>query len=75
MMATTQIGAKVEPQIIPTNAGYRTFAAPPQALQESIVPNDLFYVRNHWKDCPEIDPATFQLKIDGEVGADYFALP
>ena len=45
-MATTQIGAKVEPQIIPTNAGYRTFAAPPQALQESIVPNDFVL-------CPE----------------------
>ena len=54
-MALPQIGTRAEPQIIPTNAGLRTFAAPPSALQENIVPNDLFYVRNHWKDCPEID--------------------
>ncbi len=66
-MALPQIGTKAEPQIIPTNAGLRTFAAPPQALQETIVPNDLFYIRNHWKDSPEIDINTFQLKIDGEV--------
>ena len=66
-MATPQIGTQLEPQIIPTNAGYRTYAAPPQALQENVVPNDLFYVRNHWKDCPEIDAATYRLKIDGQV--------
>ena len=66
-MALPQIGTKAEPQIIPTNAGFRTFAAPPQALQENIVPNELFYIRNHWKDSPEIDINTFQLKIDGEV--------
>ena len=61
-MALPQIGTKAEPQIIPTNAGLRTFAAPPQALQENIVPNDLFYIRNHWTDSPEIDINTFQLK-------------
>ena len=66
-MATPQIGTQLEPQIIPTNAGYRTYAAPPQALQENVVPNDLFYVRNHWKDCPEIDDATYRLRIDGQV--------
>ena len=66
-MALPQIGTKAEPQIIPTNAGLRTFAAPPQALQQDIVPNDLFYIRNHWTDSPEIDINTFQLKIDGEV--------
>ena len=57
----------LKPQIIPTNAGLRTFAAPPTALQEDIVPNDLFYVRNHWKDCPEIDIATYKLAVDGQV--------
>ena len=66
-MALPQIGTRVEPQIIPTNAGLRTFAAPPSALQENIVPNDLFYVRNHWKDCPEIDVNTYRLKVDGQV--------
>ena len=66
-MALPQIGTKAEPQIIPTNAGLRTFAAPPQALQEDIVPNDLFYIRNHWTESPEIDINTFRLKIDGEV--------
>ena len=66
-MAIPQIGTKVEPQIIPTNAGLRTFAAPPQALQENIVPNELFYVRNHWRECPEIDINTYRLKVDGQV--------
>jgi DMSO/TMAO reductase YedYZ molybdopterin-dependent catalytic subunit len=66
-MAIPQIGTQLESQIIPTNAGMRTFAAPPKALQEEIVPNDLFYVRNHWTDCPEIDVNTYQLKVDGEV--------
>ena len=66
-MAIPQIGTKIEPQIIPTNAGLRTFAAPPQALQETVVPNDLFYVRNHWTDCPDIDINTYKLKVDGEV--------
>ncbi|MXY00032.1 MAG: molybdopterin-dependent oxidoreductase, partial [Chloroflexi bacterium] len=66
-MALPQIGTRAESQIIPTNAGLRTFAAPPTALQENIVPNDLFYVRNHWKDCPEIDVDTYRLKVDGQV--------
>ena len=66
-MALPQIGTRAEPQIIPTNAGLRTFAAPPSALQENIVPNDLFYVRNHWKDCPEIDVNAYRLKVDGQV--------
>ncbi|HIB10339.1 MAG TPA: hypothetical protein EYO17_00145, partial [Dehalococcoidia bacterium] len=54
-------------QLIPTNVGLRTFAAPPQALQENIVPNDLYYIRNHWKDSPNIDPASYRLTVDGEV--------
>ena len=66
-MALAHIVTTAEPQIIPTNAGLRTFAAPPQALQENIVPNDLFYIRNHWKDCPKIDLHTYRLKVDGEV--------
>jgi DMSO/TMAO reductase YedYZ molybdopterin-dependent catalytic subunit len=66
-MALPQIGTKAEPQIIPTNAGLRTWAVPPQGLQENIVPNDLFYIRNHWKESPKIDINTFELKIDGEV--------
>lgn len=66
-MAIPQIGIKVEPQIIPTNAGLRTFATPPQVLQESVIPNDLFYVRNHWTECPQIDLATYRLAVDGEV--------
>ena len=66
-MAIQQISTKVEPQLIPTNAGLRTFATPPTALQENIVPNDLYYIRNHWKDCPEIDIATYRLTVDGEV--------
>ena len=66
-MALPQIGTRAESQIIPTNAGLRTFAAPPSALQDNIVPNDLFYVRNHWKDCPDVDVDTFRLKVDGQV--------
>ena len=66
-MALPQIGTKAEPQIIPTNAGLRTWAVPPEGLQDNIVPNDLIYIPNHWKDSPEIDINTFTLKIDGEV--------
>ena len=66
-MALSPLGTQVEPQLIPTNAGLRTYATPPSALQENIVPNDLFYVRNHWKDCPAIDINTYRLTVDGEV--------
>ena len=66
-MAAQPTQTALKPQIIPTNAGLRTFAAPPTALQEDIVPNDLFYIRNHWKDCPEIDQATYRLAVDGQV--------
>ena len=59
--------AKAKPQIIPTNAGGRTFAVPPKALQKNIVPNDLFYIRNHWKEVPDIDVASYRLAVDGEV--------
>ena len=59
--------AKAKPQIIPTNAGGRTFAVPPKALQNNIVPNDLFYIRNHWKEVPDIDVASYRLAVDGEV--------
>ncbi len=66
-MAAQKTRTKVKPQLIPTNVGLRTFAAPPQALQENIVPNDLYYVRNHWKDSPQIDVDTYRLTVDGEV--------
>ena len=66
-MATQQTRTNVTPQLIPTNVGLRTFAAPPQALQENIVPNELYYVRNHWADSPNIDVDTYRLTIDGEV--------
>ena len=66
-MAAQQTRTKVKSQLIPTNVGLRTFAAPPQALQENIVPNDLYYVRNHWTDSPDIDLATYRLTVDGEV--------
>ena len=66
-MAAQQTRTKIRPQLIPTNVGLRTFAAPPQALQENIVPNDLYYVRNHWKDSPQIDVDSYRLTVDGEV--------
>ncbi|MCI0779845.1 MAG: sulfite oxidase [Chloroflexi bacterium] len=66
-MAIQQTRAEVKPQIIPTNAGFRTFAAPPAALQQDIVPNELFYIRNHWTEVPEIDIDTYRLVVDGEV--------
>ena len=66
-MTIEKTRTEVTPQIIPTNAGYRTFAAPPQALQENIVPNDLFYIRNHWREVPKIDTDTYRLVIDGQV--------
>ena len=68
-MATQQTRTEVKPQIIPTNAGFRTFAAPPVALQNNIVPNDLYYIRNHWKEVPQIDSATYRLTVDGEVSS------
>ena len=54
-------------QAIPTNAGGKSSASPPKALQGDIVPNDLFYVRNHWKGAPSIDIGTYRLVVDGEV--------
>ena len=66
-MAISTALATAKPQLIPTNAGDRSFAAPPAALQQHIVPNHLFYVRNHWKGAPEIDPTTYHLTVDGEV--------
>ena len=66
-MAAPQTQTSAKPQLIPTNEGHRTFASPPAALQENIVPNDLFYIRNHWRDVPQIDVATYRLAVDGEV--------
>lgn len=66
-MAIRQPLTAVKPQIIPTNAGFRTFASPPVALQNDIVPNDLYYVRNHWREVPRIDAATYRMVVDGEV--------
>lgn len=57
----------ITPQLIPTNLGARSFAAPPVALQQHIVPNELFFVRNHWKGTPGLDPETYRLVVDGEV--------
>src|SRR5919109_1623010 len=67
MMAMTPTLATIKPQLIPTNLGARSFAAPPVALQQHIVPNELFFVRNHWKGTPGLDPATYRLVVDGEV--------
>src|SRR5215475_13651384 len=55
------------PQLIPTNEGGRTFAAPPAALQSPVTPNELFYIRNHWRQPPQLDAATYRLEIGGEV--------
>ncbi len=66
-MVTQQTRPKTRLQPIPTNAGGKSFAAPPKALQDAITPNDLFYVRNHWKGAPSIDIATYRLVVDGEV--------
>ena len=66
-MAIPQTRVTATPQLIPTNGGFRTFAAPPVALQEDVVPNDLFYVRNHWREVPQIDLTTYRLVVDGEV--------
>ena len=66
-MAIPQAPTAAKPQLIPTNAGFRTFASPPAALQDNIVPNDLFYVRNHWREVPNIDVSTYRLAVDGEV--------
>ena len=66
-MASQQTRTAAAPQLIPTNEGGRSFAAPPKGLQEAVTPNRLFYVRNHWKGAPAIDIATYRLAVDGEV--------
>ena len=66
-MATSQTGPQEELQLIPTNAGGRSFAGPPKALQSQVTPTDLFYVRNHWKGAPEIDGDAYRLSVGGEV--------
>ena len=30
-------------------------------------PNDLFYIRNHWREVPKIDTDTYRLVVDGQV--------
>ena len=67
-MAT--IRSRVEQQLIPTNAGGRSFAGPPKALQSDVTPTELFYVRNHWKGAPDIDPDSYRLVVDGEVAQE-----
>ena len=66
-MAAQQLATQVKPQLIPTNAGLRSYSSPPVALQENVVPNDLFYIRNHWKESPNIDAGTYRLVVDGQV--------
>ena len=66
-MAISQTRTAVKAQLIPTNTGFRTYASPPSALQEDIVANELFYIRNHWREVPKIDPAAYRLVVDGEV--------
>jgi DMSO/TMAO reductase YedYZ molybdopterin-dependent catalytic subunit len=66
-MSSQQALIAAKPQLIPTNEGGRTFAAPPAALQTPITPNELFYIRNHWKEPPRLDPATYRLELDGEI--------
>jgi DMSO/TMAO reductase YedYZ molybdopterin-dependent catalytic subunit len=58
---------EAKPQLIPTNEGGRTFAAPPAVLQSHITPNELFYIRNHWREPPRLDAATYRLEVAGEV--------
>lgn len=57
----------IKPQLIPTNLGARSFAAPPVALQQHIVPNELFFGRNHWQGTPGLDAETYRLVVDGAV--------
>ena len=66
-MTVSQTRVSTRPQLIPTNAGTRTWAAPPAALQEATTPTDLFYVRNHWNDIPQIDVDSYRLAVDGQV--------
>ena len=66
-MAISQTRTITKPQLIPTNTESRTFASPPAALQQDVVPNDLFYVRNHWRQVPQIDLSSYRLVVDGEV--------
>ena len=58
---------ETHPQLIPTNEGGRTFSSPPKALQSGITPNNLFYIRNHWKEPPKLDSSTYRLVVNGEV--------
>ena len=66
-MSMQQAIVTAKPQLIPTNEGGRTFAAPPAALQNQITPNELFYIRNHWREPPRLDAATYRLGVEGEV--------
>ena len=66
-MSTSQALVAAKPQLIPTNAGERTFAAPPEALQHAITPTELFYIRNHWREPPNLDAASYRLQVGGEV--------
>ena len=46
-MAIQQAPTTVKPQLIPTNAGRRTFAGPPQALQSHMLLSHDSVLENH----------------------------
>ena len=66
-MATQKVRSTFRPQLIPTNDAFRTFASPLAALQSDVIPSDLSYIRNHWRDVPRLDPGSYRLAVDGEV--------
>ncbi len=66
-MATRQSRIAERLQLIPTDEGERSFACPPKALKSYTTPNELFYVRNHWKGAPELDISNYCLVVQGEV--------
>jgi len=61
----TRIGEKL--QLIPVREDRRSFTSPPKAMQSPTTPNELFFIRSHWKGAPELDIDTYRLVVDGEV--------
>ncbi len=64
---TASMPHREEGHLIPTDGDGRSFATPPGALRDVVVPNHRFYVRNHWEGAPHVDRDTYRLDVSGDV--------
>ncbi|MEP7117790.1 MAG: sulfite oxidase [Acidobacteriota bacterium] len=65
---SAQVLAGKDSRLIARSVRPPDYETPVALLDSFITPNDRFYVRSHMPVPTQIDPATWQLALDGEVG-------